>query len=60
MKSNNFNLCPTCTHNYDCVLTEQKELVRSCSEFDEVQTAPLPPTQKIKKKTKSIVEMAMA
>lgn len=60
MKSNNFNLCPICTHNYSCVLTDQKDLVRSCSEFDEVQTAPLQPTQKIKKRTKSLPEMVLA
>lgn len=35
MKSNPFNICPTCVHRETCVLTQQKNQVWSCSEYDE-------------------------
>lgn len=35
MKSNPFNICPTCMHRETCVLTQQKNQVWSCSEYDE-------------------------
>ncbi|TVZ26890.1 hypothetical protein JM83_1888 [Gillisia sp. Hel_I_86] len=35
MKSNLFNICPTCVHRETCVLTQQKNQVWSCSEYDE-------------------------
>ncbi len=35
MKTNSFNICPTCMHKDTCVLTEQKSQVWSCSEYDE-------------------------
>jgi hypothetical protein len=35
MKTNSFNICPTCTHRETCVLTNQKSQVWSCSEYDE-------------------------
>lgn len=38
MKANPFNICPTCKHKYDCVLTDQKEKVWSCSDFEEAKT----------------------
>lgn len=37
MKTNNFNICPSCTHRNTCVLTAHKDKVWSCSEFEEVQ-----------------------
>jgi len=36
MKANPFNICPTCNHKETCVLTDQKNQVWSCSEYDEV------------------------
>lgn len=33
---NHINICPSCIHRNNCVLTTQKEKVWSCSEFDEV------------------------
>ncbi|QYA26700.1 hypothetical protein G3I01_14765 [Gramella sp. MT6] len=35
MKSNHFNICPTCIHKNSCVLTSQKSKVWSCSEYEE-------------------------
>lgn len=35
MKANPFNICPTCGHRDTCVLTQQKNQVWSCSEYDE-------------------------
>jgi len=35
MTTNPFNICPTCIHFHTCVLTEVKEKVWSCSEYDE-------------------------
>jgi len=35
MKSNPFNICPTCNHSETCVLTDQKSQVWSCSEYEE-------------------------
>lgn len=32
---NQFNICPSCVHRNNCVLTAQKDKVWSCSEFDE-------------------------
>lgn len=32
---NHFNICPSCIHRNNCVLTAQKDKVWSCSEFDE-------------------------
>lgn len=37
MTTNSFNICPTCAHVKICVLTEIKEKVWSCSEYDEAQ-----------------------
>lgn len=34
---NHFNICPSCVHRNDCVLTAQKDKVWSCSEYDEQQ-----------------------
>lgn len=36
MKTNAFNICPTCIHKETCVLTTQKSQVWSCSEYDEL------------------------
>ena len=36
MKTNPFNLCPTCIHVTTCVLTKQKHKVWSCSEYDDL------------------------
>jgi len=36
MKPNPFNICPSCMHVATCVLTNQKHLVWSCSEYDEL------------------------
>ncbi|MEZ7494314.1 hypothetical protein QO206_02375 [Leeuwenhoekiella aequorea] len=38
MKINSFNICPSCVHITTCVLTMQKELVWSCSEYDYATT----------------------
>ena len=38
MTTNSFNICPTCAHVNYCVLTEMKEKVWSCSDYDEAQT----------------------
>ncbi|QNJ99130.1 hypothetical protein [Constantimarinum furrinae] len=35
MKTNAFNICPSCIHRDICVLTTQKSRVWSCSEYDE-------------------------
>ena len=35
MKTNPFNICPTCMHRETCVLTDQKSQVWSCNEYDE-------------------------
>lgn len=35
---NHFNICPSCLHRNNCVLTAQKDKVWSCSEFDEQKT----------------------
>ncbi len=35
MNKNRFNICPSCMHRITCVLTAQKDLVWSCSEYDE-------------------------
>ncbi|MEZ4792429.1 MAG: hypothetical protein R2783_02850 [Gelidibacter sp.] len=37
MTTNPFNICPTCAHIHTCVLTEMKEKVWSCSEYDDAQ-----------------------
>jgi len=37
MSTDSFNICPSCVHRNDCVLTAQKDKVWSCSEFDEDQ-----------------------
>ena len=34
---NQFNICPSCIHLHNCVLTAQKDKVWSCSEYDETQ-----------------------
>ncbi|MDN3492834.1 hypothetical protein [Winogradskyella bathintestinalis] len=31
---NHLNICPSCVHRNDCVLTAQKDKVWSCSEYD--------------------------
>jgi len=45
---NQFNICPSCMHRNNCVLTAQKDKVWSCSEFDEAisETQDLEPEQK--------------
>lgn len=35
MKPNPFNICPGCSYRTTCVITDQKELVWSCSEYEE-------------------------
>lgn len=35
MKKTEFNICPHCKHLENCVLTQHKETVWSCSEFDD-------------------------
>ena len=32
---NDVNICPSCKHFNHCVLTEQKDKVWSCSEYEE-------------------------
>lgn len=59
MKTNTFNICPTCTHREFCVLTDLKNQVWSCSEYEELAPetrVELPPS--INKKDQP--EMAMA
>ena len=34
---NHFNICPSCMHRNNCVLTVQKDKVWSCSEYDETK-----------------------
>lgn len=41
MKSNQFNICPSCKHITTCVLTDRKDLVWSCSEYDELILKPM-------------------
>ena len=36
MKTNNYNICPTCIYKHTCVLTDQKNKVWSCSEYEEI------------------------
>ncbi|WP_152558171.1 hypothetical protein [Altibacter lentus] len=36
MKTNTFNICPTCIHREYCVITNTKNQVWSCSEYDEL------------------------
>ncbi|MBQ0769037.1 MAG: hypothetical protein KBT58_07070 [Bizionia sp.] len=38
MNAPTINLCLNCLHINACVLTTLKELVFSCSEFDEIKT----------------------
>jgi len=38
MSQNQFNICPTCSHQSTCVLTKHKNQVWACSEFDEKKT----------------------
>ncbi len=40
MKAKQFNICPSCMHVATCVLTDQKNLVWSCSEYDELIVKP--------------------
>lgn len=47
MKTNHFNLCKGCMHINNCVLTNQKEKVFSCSEFDEKIEMELPSTEEL-------------
>ena len=35
MKSNPFNICPTCIYSDTCVITHHKNQVCSCSEYQE-------------------------
>ncbi|MFB9057149.1 hypothetical protein ACFFU9_10390 [Mariniflexile ostreae] len=37
MKANPFNICPSCKHNTTCVLTNQKQTVWNCSEYQRIQ-----------------------
>ncbi len=37
MNANPFNICPSCTYEETCVLTQSKEKVWSCSEYNEVK-----------------------
>lgn len=46
MTTDGLNLCPTCMHVQACVLTEMKEKVWSCSEYDKAQPEPKPKPQK--------------
>lgn len=55
MTANPFNICPTCAHIQTCVLTEMKEKVWSCSEYDEAQ-----PETKTKEKPKPERQLEMA
>lgn len=41
MKTNQFNICPSCMHITTCVLTKQKSLVWACSEYDELIVKPM-------------------
>ncbi len=36
MKTNPFNICPTCKQKDSCVLTDSKSQVWSCSEYEEL------------------------
>lgn len=51
MKSNPFNICPTCFYRESCVLTTQKSQVWSCSEYEEgaIITKAQPIVKNIKK-----------
>lgn len=37
MRSNDFNICPSCSYLNTCVLTAHKDTVWSCSEFEEMK-----------------------
>lgn len=56
MITNSFNICPTCAHLKYCVLTEMKEKVWSCSEYDEAK----PEAKKIKISELPVRELEMA
>ena len=60
--TNQFNLCRECKHINNCVLTNQKEKVFSCSEFDEkLEEKPMGKTRKMNQPHSSIrVELEMA
>jgi len=60
MKSNPFNICPTCVHRKTCVLTQQKDKVWSCSEYDEVVSQIKPFNTSRPSITDDQPEMAMA
>lgn len=45
MKPKQFNICPSCKHKATCVLTRQKNLVWSCSEYDELMVKPMVPNK---------------
>lgn len=59
MKSNTFNICPTCIYRNTCVLTTQKNQVWFCSEYQEGTVEKQVKPIKIKLK-KAQPEMAMA
>ncbi|WP_431134623.1 hypothetical protein [Psychroserpens mesophilus] len=50
-----FNICPSCVHLNNCVLTSQKDQVWSCSEFDDVK--PNETTTKIVQQPEQILEL---
>lgn len=66
MKSNAFNICPSCIYKNLCVLTTQKSQVWSCSEYDElapetrVEIPCLSAGQAGLNTKKDVPEMAMA
>lgn len=45
MKPNRFNICPSCVHVKTCVLTDQKSLVWSCSEYEELAVKTISPSK---------------
>ncbi|QHI39298.1 hypothetical protein IMCC3317_47080 [Kordia antarctica] len=60
MKSNPFNICPTCIHKNTCVLTAQKDQVWSCSEFEETVVMMQQSTTNISNENKRVPEMILA
>lgn len=59
MKTNPFNICPTCVYNETCVLTTEKSQVWSCSEYDEETTQSHNFQEPVSIKSESQQEMVM-
>ncbi|SDF08181.1 hypothetical protein [Ulvibacter litoralis] len=60
MKTNSFNICPTCEHRETCILTDQKAQVWSCSEYEEISNVvvTIPQEPSVKKEDQPTMAMA--